>query len=111
MERRSLFLHFPTDNHNSLLKRMVHGAFRACNKRYIKIPPSNPAFLPSGKKIPTLKTIYDESLADNYHNFDVPRLILWQTSEIKQSALSEKSLTSICTQLSALPTRITNPIS
>ena len=31
---------------NSLLKRTVHGAFRACNNIYIKIPPANPLLLP-----------------------------------------------------------------
>ena len=100
---------FSNRYHNSLLKRMVHGAFKACNKKYIKIQRSNPEFLPSGKKFPTLKTIYDESLGDNSHNSDVPRLILWQTSEIKQSALSEEFLISISTQLDALPTHIASP--
>ena len=87
---------------------MVHGAFRACNKVYIKIPPSNPKNLPSGKKFPTLKNVFDESLGDNCYNYDIPRLILWQTSEIKDSALLIESLTSIATQVTALPMCITS---
>ena len=75
---------FSSNYLNSLLKRTVHGAYRACNKVYIKIPPSNPKYLPSGKKFPTLKSLLIESLGDDCYNYDIPRLILWQTSENTQ---------------------------
>ena len=67
---------FSSRYHSSLLKCTMHGAFRACTKIYIKIPPANPKYLPSGEKSPTLKTLFEESLADNSYNYDVPRLIL-----------------------------------
>ena len=107
--KRKLFVSpFSSNYHNSLLKRTVHGAYRACNKVYIKIPPSNPKYLPSGKKFPTLRGLFIESLGDDCYNYGIPRLTLWQTSEIKQSVVSAETLASIADEASALPSRITS---
>ena len=93
---------------NSLLKRTVHGAYKAYNKKYIKLPPANPTHLPSGKKFPTLKSIFEKSLDANTHSYDIPRLILWQTSELKSSVLPQESLDLISSQVQAIPTRISS---
>ena len=68
-----------------------------------------PKYLPAGKKFPSLETVYDESRKDSYLSYEVPRLILWQTSEFKQSAVSDETLISLRSQLAALPTRISQP--
>ena len=89
-----------------MLKSTVHGAFRACNSIYIKIPPANPSYLPSGKKFPTLKRLFEDSLSNSSYDYDIPKLVLWQTDEEKISALPQDSLDSIITQVRAISTRI-----
>ena len=91
---------------NSLLKSTVHGAFRACNSIYIKIPPANPLCLPSGKKFPTLKRLFEDSMSNSSYDYDIPKLVLWQTAEEKISVLPQETLDSMITQVRAPSTRI-----
>ena len=85
------------------MKRIVRSAFKAYPKVVINNPP--PKFLPSGKRFPTLLEIFNESRQDN--TYDIPRLIIWQSDEIKNSALSSETLALLSKKLASLPTRLT----
>ena len=49
--------------------------------------------------------MYNESRQDN--TYDVPRLMIWQSDEIKDSAISSETLASLSKKLASLPTRLT----
>ena len=99
---------FSTNFHNSLLKRTVHTAYKASSKVYIKIPPANPKFLPSGKPFPSLRKLYSDAREDDRYTHDFPRLSLWQTSEACEPYDTPEVLTEVADYATALPSIITD---
>ena len=90
--------------HRNLMKRIVKSAFKAFPQVVINNPPP-PKFLPSGKKFPTLLETFNESRQENIYH--IPRLIIWQSEEVKSSAISSEALILLSEKLTSLPTRLT----